>query len=383
MKICLVVSDFAPRLGGIATFNNDLAAGVSMHKEVGHVLVIALQGHERSVEQVSPTLTVRRMPLGTLLQTWRTLYKELSAAREYDVFHAPNVFPVGFFTLLICRFILRKPAVSTFYGTDVLARAGNFFTRRAKRFTVLHADATTTISYSTRKLAAAQYGVQEERFSVVYYPLPQHKERNVADIRATYGYVASDIIILTVATLVRRKGTEDLIRALKEVPDQAVKLLIVGDGPERPALEQLTKDLALDARVRFAGRVQDVDSFYHHADIFALTSYFDVAEGDIEGLGIVFLEAQQHSLPVIGTRSGGIPETFIDGGSGFLIAERDVSALAGKIKLLASDPDMRKRMGKQGQQFVTQRFGSAAIVEHYVGIYKKVVQVRSISNHGT
>lgn len=375
MKVCLVVSDFSPKVGGIATFNNHVAAGLAQHPRIEHVLVIALQGKESGIEEISPKLTVCRMPLGNMWQTFVTLRRELAAARDYDVFHSPNVFPVGFFTLLIGRYFLHKPVVITFHGTDVLASAGSLWTRMCKRFTVLHADATTTVSCSTRKLAAAHYGISEERFSVVYYPLPPHEGAAVADIRGMYGYDAEDIIVLTVSNLVKRKGTEDLVRALSRLPNPQIKLLVVGDGPERAALEKLIGELQLQTRVRLAGRVADVDSFYHHADIFALTSYFLKEDGDVEGLGIVFLEAEQHGLPVIGTRSGGIPEAFSEGESGLMIDERDVPTLAACIEALAADPPLRRRMGERGKAFVAERFSVSKVVEEYLAVYKKAAHL--------
>lgn len=373
MKVCLIVSDFSPKVGGIATFNNHLAAGLARSPDVEHVLVIALQGKERAVEEISSKLTVHRMPMGNIWQTAVTLRKELASARSCDVFHAPNVFPLCFLTVIIGKFMLHKPVISTFFGTDVLANLGSVWTRLAKGFTLRRATITTAFSYSTRSLAAARYHIPEDFFPVISYPFPPHTNNKVEDIRHQYGYAEDDVIVLTVSNLVKRKGTEDLVHALSLVPNPKIKLCIVGDGPERANLEKLIQKLGLHSRVQLTGRVPDVDSFYHHADIFVLASYYFKEEGDVEGLGIVFLEAEQHGLPVIGTRSGGIPEALVEGESGLLVEERNIPALAKAIETLAMNPQMRHQMGEKGKSFVAKRFDVAHVVGEYVAVYRKAM----------
>ena len=370
LRVCLVVSDFAPRVGGIATFNTALAHALAAHPRVERVLVIALQGQGTGSEETSARLTVRRLPLGGLAATARTLWRELRAARRYDVFHSPNIFPVGFFALLICRYVLRKPFVATFHGTDVLTEQGSLLTRAAKAFVLRHAT-LATVSDSTRAYTVRRYRLGGKYIPVIYAPLPASSAAG-HPAHGRLGFDANDVIVLTVANLVRRKGVDDLIRSLQATAAR-IKLLVVGDGPERPALEHLVREIGVAARVRFAGRVADTDPYYRVADIFALASRYIKEEGDIEGLGIVLLEAQQRGLPVVATRSGGIPEAVIQGESAIVVDERDTEAFAEAFERLAADPARRRAMGERGAQFVARRFSAARAADEYVSLYESLV----------
>lgn len=373
LRICVITSDFPPRIGGIATFSAGLVTALSRSEEIASVRVLAIQGSTRSIETSDSKLTIVRIPKRGPLRMFLDIARELfHQRRQIDVLHAANIFPVGFFVCVLGMF-LHKPVVATFHGTDVLTHEGSPATKRAKSFTLRHASAAVGVSASTRHLAAEHWRIPEDRLRVIYYPMPPYERHApVLPIRETYGYSQNDVIVLSVAHLVKRKGVDDVIRAFGRVFDPRVKLVVVGDGPERDRLTALIDELYLADRVRLVGRVDDIDSFYHHADLFVLASFFISEEGDVEGLGIVLLEAAQHGLPVIGTKSGGIPEALREGESGFLVAERDVPALAEKINLLGSDPVLRKRMGEAGKRFVAERFNPRRIMEEYASLYRSM-----------
>src|SRR5262249_30414488 len=129
-------------------------------------------------------------------------------------------------------------------------------------------------------------------------------------------------ILLTVARLDARKGHETVLNALPEVlkrhPDTVY--IIVGDGPERSKLEELTKSLNLTAHVKFAGRVSEADllAYYHACNLFVQPNR-RMPDGDDEGFGLVFIEAGACCKPVIGGRSGGVPEAIQEGVTGLLV----------------------------------------------------------------
>ena len=381
MKICLIVSDFAPKVGGISTLNTQLARALAAHSSVKHVRVLSLTGHVGGgIEKLSPRLEVVRLPLGSVWRTVRTLWRELRKCKDYDVFHSPNIFPVGFLALIICKYVMHKPLVATFMGTDVLASEGSAVTHAAKGFVLRHADTIATISESTRSLVAHKYKLDARRIPVIYPQLPERPHVAAPEsIRVHYGFASDDVVVLTVCNLVRRKGVDDLIRAIGEVSSNHVKLIVVGDGAERANLELLVQELKLSERVRFAGRVPSTEPYYQDADIFALASYFIPGEGDVEGLGIVFLEAEQHMLPVVGTRSGGIPEAMIENETGMLVAERDVPGLAKVIEQLAVEPRLRRRMGERGALFVAEHFSAEKVASAYVALYTSLLPIATHS----
>lgn len=165
--------------------------------------------------------------------------------------------------------------------------------------------------------------------------------------------------ILHVARLADVKGTKYLIRAFATLAlkHADVDLVIIGDGPRRRTLQMLVRSLGLEPRVHFLGAQAhaEVLAYMRRAAMLVLPSV-RTTTGRVEGLGMVLLEAAATGVPVVASRIGGIPEGVLDNGTGFLVPERDVEALARRIDDLLSDPAMRLRMGTQARALVEQRF---------------------------
>lgn len=376
MKICFFNSDFPPKVGGIATFNWGLAYYLSLNKEVEHVQVVAFKSRQTGRENYSQKLSVIRLPQIGFWSMFGAVWKHLYQFRHYDVFHATNLFPVGFLLVLLGRFVFQKPVFITFHGTDVISSRASRKTKLAKYFALKYASRAIAVSHSTLNQAVNYYQIKPEKFSVIYYALGPKvidKEKNEIirkGLRKKYNLGEDDFLILTVANLVKRKGIADLIKAVSLINNQSIKLIVVGQGPEQGNLENLTKELGIAHRVIFTGLVEDVGLFYVSADVFVLPSFFIKEEGDIEGLGIVFLEAEQCGLPVIGTRSGGIPEAIDDGKSGFIVPERSPEAIKEKILLLANNRQLCSQMGKYAQRFVWEKFDQSKSVEKHLLLYR-------------
>jgi colanic acid/amylovoran biosynthesis glycosyltransferase len=179
-------------------------------------------------------------------------------------------------------------------------------------------------------------------------------------------------LILHVARLVEVKGTRYLLRAFATVArrhDQ-VRLLIIGDGPLRKRLQALAASLGVRDRVEFLGALPHVEvlSWMRKAALLVLPG-IRTATGREEGLGMVLLEAAATGLPVIGSRVGGIPECILDGRTGFLVPERDASALAERMSELLENAGKRQQMGVAGRALVEGRFNidrqTAALEDFY------------------
>jgi colanic acid/amylovoran biosynthesis glycosyltransferase len=179
-------------------------------------------------------------------------------------------------------------------------------------------------------------------------------------------------LILHVARLVEVKGTRYLLRAFATVARQhdQVRLLIIGDGPLRTGLQALAASLGVRDRVEFLGALPhaEVLSWMRKAAMLALPG-IRTATGREEGLGMVLLEAAATGLPIIGSRVGGIPECILDGRTGFLVPERDASALAQRLSELLENPVKRHQMGAAGRALVESRFNidrqTAALEDFY------------------
>jgi len=158
--------------------------------------------------------------------------------------------------------------------------------------------------------------------------------------------------------LTPRKGVDKTIEAVSLLAKKHPDLLyvVVGSGDDKERLVKLAKEKWLDDRVIFAGRVSDEDllRFYARADMFILASR---EEGrDIEGFGLVFVEAGAFSVPVIGGDSGGVRQAVLQGYNGLLVEPESPTAIAEAIERLILDPELAAVFGKNGRKLATEVF---------------------------
>ena len=169
-------------------------------------------------------------------------------------------------------------------------------------------------------------------------------------------------IILTAARVVARKGQDTVLRAFASTasafPECRYVIAGGGDSAEIVRLRNIAEENNVADRVIFTGYVQEVDkvALYNACDVYVMVSRHEQGEKDIEGFGITFLEAGGCGKPVIGGRSGGIPDAIEHGESGFLVDPDDVGAVADHLKLLLADPALRQRMGLAGRARVERFF---------------------------
>jgi len=168
-------------------------------------------------------------------------------------------------------------------------------------------------------------------------------------------------VVVCVSRMVPRKGQDMLIRAWPAVRTAAPGdplLLLVGDGPYRSRLDRLARQSGVAGSVLFTGPVSwdDLPACYDAGTIFAMPCRTRRAGLDVEGLGIVYLEASATGLPVVGGDSGGAPDAILDGETGYVVPGRDVTALAGRLTRLLADPAGAAAMGDKGQAWIEREW---------------------------
>ena len=185
----------------------------------------------------------------------------------------------------------------------------------------------------------------------------------------------ADRTVLFVGRLAERKGVRYLLDAVATLPRTVVaRAVIIGDGPERPALEAQVRSLGLDDRVVFRGWVSpdDLDRAYATADVFVLPAVVD-ARGDTEGLGMVLLEAMAYRVPVVSTPLGGITDIVEQDRTGLLVPPNDAPALAAAIERLATDPARAARLALTAQEFARDHFGWDGVLAQWRALYAGVL----------
>jgi phosphatidylinositol alpha-1,6-mannosyltransferase len=250
-------------------------------------------------------------------------------------------------------------------GTALRSRQLTWLMSRVYR----DAAANVVNSYSTARMLE-QLGIARARITVV------HPGVDVGRFRPSQGDSAirerfaprGETVLLSVGRLQRRKGHDLAIEAVSRLRGhRPLTYLIVGDGQERSRLQALARERGVADRVHFLGEVSedDLPLYYQACDVFLMPNRVDA--GDVEGFGIVFLEAAAAEKPSIGGHSGGVPEAIADGETGLLVSGTDVDELARTIEVLASSPERRRALGRAGRVRVCRDFTwrrAAQLVEH-------------------
>ncbi|GIV61043.1 MAG: glycoside hydrolase [Rhodothermaceae bacterium] len=361
MRLLLLTQDFPPDTGGTQTYALELARRLAPRCDDFAVLAPHIAGCEATDARLPfPVIRVRAgydsfavKALGALLHhtrhrpadatlhvQWATAGAGLAARR---LGHLRRVYVAAH-----GRELLFNPLPRPFGGLyDQLRRA---ILRRA--------DHLFPVSRYTGGLLAAA-GVRPERWTVV--PNGTDPDRFVpleaTPLRTRLG-LEHRPTLLTVCRLVPRKGVDTVLQALPQVVEAVpeVVYLIGGDGPDRPRLEGLARDLGVTDHVRFCGRIPDDDLplLYNACDVFVMPSRLDPPH--VEGFGLVFLEAGACGKPVVGARTGGIPDAVADGETGLLVPPDDPPTLAAALCRLLAAPDWARHLGRQGRRRVLEAF---------------------------
>lgn len=312
------------------------------------------QAHNLVNRYVSPTLarTVR----------YASCARRLAQQHRVDVVQCGMV-QTGLVGLYLKR-TLGIPYVIYTYGDELLGEVslrGRTAGRVLTKLVLRQSAAVFTISDFTRELLLG-LGVDAHKIVKLQLgaePAVPVDSTDVCALRESMA-LAGKCVLLTVARLEAHKGHETILRALPSVLAQIPDLVyvIVGTGPYEAQLRSKVADLQLEPHVVFAGYISDeqLAAYFDLCDLFVMTSRDLPKEKRIEGFGLVFLEANAHGKPVIGGRSGGIPDAIQPGYNGLLVDPLSVEQTADAICLLLTQPELAAKLGENGRRLVeTQR----------------------------
>ncbi|MFW6330260.1 MAG: glycosyltransferase family 4 protein [Gemmatimonadota bacterium] len=260
------------------------------------------------------------------------------------------------------------PLVITFHGVEMtFARTAPIpFLESLLRRAIRTADAVTANSTYTAGLVRSVY---DRPVEVVPFgstvPVPE---------AAPPTPPAPPFRLLFVGRLVERKGVRYLLEAVRAARERvAVVLDVVGEGPLRVSLEARARELGLEEGVRFHGFVtaEELAGRYERCHAFVLPAVVD-EKGDVEGLGVVLIEALAYGRPAIGSEAGGIVDVVRHRETGLRVPPADVPALTEAIVELATDPESAARLGRQGREYVQRHYGWDTVIERLDALYEGV-----------
>jgi phosphatidyl-myo-inositol dimannoside synthase len=358
-RTLLVTNDFPPRTGGIQTYLHAFAERLPSDELV--VYAPAWPG-AAEFDAASP-VPVHRHPTSLMLPVPTVAARAAALAREYG---ATTVwFGAAAPLALLGPHLRRRAGVERVIGSTHGHEVGWSMLpggRQTLRRIGADADVLTTISRYTRSRVAAAFGpraalevvpagIDTDRFR----PDPAAR----AELRRRYR-VGDAPLVVCVSRLVARKGQDTLIRALPLVRERVpgARVLLVGGGLGGDRLRRLAREVGVDEHVVFAGAVPEAEVAAHHAvgDVFALPCRTRGGGLDVEGLGIVLLEAAAAGLPVVAGDSGGAPETVQEGRTGHVVDGRNIAAIASAVAGLLADPERARAMGAAGRAWMRQEW---------------------------
>lgn len=308
--------------------------------------------------------------------------RKLARTGRFDLMHVHWPIPHALFGMAARR-AAEIPFISSFYSVEI-----TWIRRRFPvflpflRHIVKTSDAVTAISSSTeamvrelhdRPVARIPFGATVEPAGATVEPSgataapaegaspPTTPENNTFDV-------------LFAGRLVERKGVRYLLDALASMEaDEGVRLHVVGDGPARAALEERARSLELGERAIFHGFVtkEALANRFAECGVFVLPAVVD-AKGDVEGLGVVLIEALSYGKPVIASAAGGIVDIVKDGKTGWLVPPGDAAALAGAIRDCMRSPDRARALAEAGRAHVKREFGWPEVIRRLKALYADV-----------
>jgi phosphatidylinositol alpha-1,6-mannosyltransferase len=352
-RVLIVTNDFPPRQGGIQSFVFELARRLPG----GQVAVYSSDYPGSAAFDAGLDFPVRRHPGGLLVPTPSARRRVVAAATEFGATAAwyGASAPLGLLARSLRSAGVQRQ-VATTHGHEV-GWAMLPMARQALRRIGDEVDVVTYLGEYTRRRLVGAFGPNATLTQLtpgvdteVFRPgLDGHK------IRRRYG-LGDGPVIVCVSRLVPRKGQDALIRALPQILHQVpgARLLLVGRGPYEKRLRALAGTLGVSDRVQLTGGVpaDELPLHFAAADVFAMPCRTRRFGMDVEGLGIVFLEASAAGLPVVAGDSGGAPDAVQDGHTGIVVDGRDVSALADAVASLLIDRARARQLGDAGRAWV-------------------------------
>jgi len=279
--------------------------------------------------------------------------------QAFDWIECGQALPFGLIALY-CKKALGVPYLVWAYGNDILKPQRYPFLKGLLHVILSNADALVAVSQSTKR-KIVQLGLDPEKVTVIHPSVGTrlfHSQNDSSAVMARH-HLQGKRVILTVARLVERKGVDVVIRAMPKITESIPNAvyLIVGAGPYQEKLERLVKELELEGRIIFAGYVTDEElpCYYGACDVFVLVSRTLEDKGEMEGFGIVYLEAGACGKPVIAGRGGGASEAVEDGVTGLLVDPSDVGEIANAIVRVLEDEELARRLGENGRTRARQQ----------------------------
>ncbi|GAA4323690.1 N-acetyl-alpha-D-glucosaminyl L-malate synthase BshA [Pontixanthobacter gangjinensis] len=259
------------------------------------------------------------------------------------------------------------PMVTTLHGTDITLVGNHPFYKPAVTFSINNSDIVTSVSESLKEDTLKFFDIKKE-IEVIpnFIDVSKFQKKIFTDCQRELMAHEDEKIITHISNFRKVKRVDDVVRIFYEIQKKVkARLMMVGEGPQRETAEQLVRELGIRDRVLFLGQSNEIDKILCFSDLFLLPS-------ETESFGLAALEAMVHSVPVISSNTGGLPEVNIDNYSGFLHDVGDVEGMAKSAVSILQDPSILLKFKKQAGEAAV-KFDINNIVPMYEELYQKAL----------
>ncbi|WP_030145050.1 glycosyltransferase family 4 protein [Spirillospora albida] len=354
-KTLVVTNDFPPRPGGIQAFVH----GLALRRPAGSIVVYAPAWKGDAAFDAAQPFPVVRHPGSLMLPEPRVLRRaaDIAGAEGCDSVVFGAAAPLG-----LLAPALRRRGVERLVGITHGHEAGWAALPGARTLLRRVGDGVDVLTYlgeytRTRMARALSPGTRMARLAPGVDETVFRRGAGGEEIRRRYGLTGRPVAVC-VSRLVPRKGQDALLhawpRVLEQVPDAA--LLLVGGGPYRAELERMAAPFGSSVVITGGVPWEELPAHYDAGDVFAMPCRTRRRGLDVEGLGIVYLEASATGLPVVAGDSGGAPDAVLAGETGVVVPGRSVARIAAEVAGLLSDPARARAMGEKGRAWVEREW---------------------------
>jgi len=368
-----------PTYGGSGVVATELAMALAAGGDEVHVISYALPSRLALLEAAAPEarlfyhqVVVPHYPLfeyPPYSLALATKIVEITRHHKLDLVHVHYAVPNAV-SAILARTILQPqvlPVVTTLHGTDITLVGNDPSFMETTRWGIEQSDAVTSVSAALRNATRDIFGTQRPIEVVPNFIDPRRYERLSTSPGARRWAKPGERILVHISNFRPVKRVDDVVEVFHRLRGRfPVRLLMVGDGPERARVEQRCRQQGSCGEVSFIGNLPLVEEVLVGADLFLLPS-------ESESFGLAALEALACKVPVITTRAGGLPEVIADGECGLLYPVGDVEGMAaGAARLLADEP-LRQSFGEAGRKRAVELFSTDKVVAQYRALYETVL----------
>ena len=362
-----------PTFGGSGVVATELGLALARNGDDVHFISYAMPSrlnvlHERvHFHEVTVTPYPLFDPYPPYTLALATKMAEVAAYEKLDILHVHYAIPHAISAHLAKQILQSKlKVITTLHGTDITLVGRDESYLPITKFGIEVSDGVTAVSEWLRDETRGNFHTEKGIDVIPNFVDPDRFRHNRSAICKMFGD-PSDRLICHVSNFRPVKRIMDVVETFAKIAAKVPsRLLMVGDGPDRSRAEAFAREHNLRDRVFFLGNVPNLEELLGACDLFLLPS-------ESESFGMAALEAMTSEVPVIATRTGGLPEVVVEGETGYLLEVGDVRGMAERGIEILSDDNLRATMGARAREVAVERFDERKIVPMYRALYERVI----------